>query len=124
NKVLAVSPRLAQKANLIGNRSDAIVSPNAVSDFLFDAGRNYRSLEHQAAKAGRRIVGYLGHLTDSWFDWRLVLNVAHELSDYEFRIVGHGIPERVENSLPSNVHFLGPMTHEQFVNEAAAWNVG
>lgn len=123
-KVLAVSPRLAQKANLIAGRSDAIVSPNAVSDFLFEAGREYRTLKHQASKSNGRTIGYLGHLTDSWFDWRLVLNVARELSDYEFRIVGHGIPERVEMVLPNNVKYLGPMTHEEFVKEAGGWNVG
>lgn len=124
DRVLAVSPRLADKANIIAGRSDALVSPNAVSNFLLEAGRDFRSLSFQKSKFGSRVIGYIGHLTDSWFDWSAVMGVAVELPEYEFRIIGHGIPERVLNNLPENVIHLGPMSHEDFVVESRSWSVG
>lgn len=122
--LLAVSPRLASKANIVSGRSDAIVSPNAVSDYLFEQGKENRLLEFQKQKQGTKVVGYLGHLTDSWFDWAAVLESASRLPEYQFRIIGHGFPERLEGKLPSNVSFLGPMTHAEFVLESRIWSVG
>lgn len=124
DKVLAVSPRLAQKANIIAGRSDAVVSPNAVSDLLYERGRGHRGLEFLKSKRGNRTVGYLGHLTDSWFDWRMLISTALSLPDYDFRIIGHGMPARLEGVLPKNMRFLGPMTHEDFIDESKKWSVG
>ncbi len=124
NKVVAVSPRLANKANVISSRGDAIVSPNAVSDFLFEAGLEHRTIEFQSQKEGSKIVGYLGHLTDSWFDWRAVIKTALSLPEYEFRIIGHGLPDRLKGNLPENIKFFGPMDHADFVHESREWSVG
>ncbi|MGO2031358.1 MAG: hypothetical protein ACTH2A_10455, partial [Glutamicibacter ardleyensis] len=117
DKVLAVSPRLAKKANIIAGRSDAVVSPNAVSDLLYERGRGHRTPEFFKTKRENRTVGYLGHLTDSWFDWRMLISTALSLPDYDFRIIGHGMPARLEGVLPENMRYLGPMTHEDFIEE-------
>lgn len=124
DKVLAVSPRLANKANIIAGRSDAVASPNAVSDLLYERGRAHRSPEFFESKRENRTVGYLGHLTDSWFDWRMLISVALSLPEYDFRIIGHGMPARLEGVLPKNIRYLGPMTHENFIEESKEWSVG
>lgn len=122
--VVAVSPRLATKGNIIANRDDAIVSPNAVSDFLYEAGKSHRTIDFQNNKYGSKTIGYLGHLTDSWFDWRAIIAVATTLQEYNFRIIGHGIPERLKDNLPQNVEYLGPMDHANFIEESKTWSVG
>lgn len=124
DRVVAVSPRLATKANIIANRDDAIVSPNAVSDFLYYAGKLHRTIDFQNSKFGSKTIGYLGHLTDSWFDWRAIIATATTLQEYNFRIIGHGIPERLKDNLPQNVEYLGPMDHANFIEESKTWSVG
>jgi hypothetical protein len=56
-------------------------------------------------RKGRRTIGYFGHLTDSWFDWDLVLQAASSRDDFVFHIIGYGMPSAVQ--LPENVIFHG-----------------
>ncbi|TFH57459.1 glycosyltransferase family protein [Glutamicibacter arilaitensis] len=122
--VTTVSPRLAEKAAIIAGRNDVRVVPNAVSDFLLENGKPHRTIESQRRKYGSKVVGYLGHLTDSWFDWSTLLDVATQLEEYEFRVIGHGMPNHMVDRLPSNVNYLGPMDHASFVEESKNWAVG
>lgn len=122
--VTTVSPRLAEKASIIAGRNDVRVVPNAVSDFLLENGKPHRTIESQRRKYGSKVVGYLGHLTDSWFDWSTLLDVARQLEEYDFRIIGHGMPNHMVDRLPNNVNYLGPMDHASFVEESKNWAVG
>lgn len=122
--IVTVSPRLAEKAAIIADRNDVRVVPNAVSDYLLESGMQHRTIDFQRKKYGSKVVGYLGHLTDSWFDWSTLLDVATQLNEYEFRIIGHGMPQRMVDRLPNNVNYLGPMDHASFVEESKNWAVG
>jgi len=88
--VMAVSPSLVDKfsslrndINLIGNGySAATIGP----EHKFVAKRKNVS-EH--------IVGYFGHLTDSWFNWDFLFSAVSKLPDVKFEIIGYGAPDWV-----------------------------
>ena len=75
----------------------------------------------EAHEAGS-VVGYVGHLTASWFDWNAVIHAARQLPEILFEIVGHGKPANI--SLPSNVKYLGPKTHHELQDIVKHWKVG
>ncbi|MFH1420014.1 MAG: methyltransferase domain-containing protein [Planctomycetota bacterium] len=89
--------------------------PNAYDPAFLDEG--YR---HEPD--GQPRVGYFGHLTDRWFDWKSLLWIAAQRPNYRFEIVGHGAPKKL--SLPANVTLLGAKTHAEICQIAARWNVG
>ncbi|GAA5225560.1 hypothetical protein [Paeniglutamicibacter antarcticus] len=122
HQIITVSPRLSDKMNIISNRNDAITVPNAVADKLIENGIRARGVFAEELRHESRIVGYLGHLTPSWFDWKLVLDSAKLRPEYVFEIIGHGMPENM--SLPDNVVFLGPQGHDEFLEIAKRWKVG
>lgn len=122
HQVITVSPRLSKKMDIIANRTDSVTIPNAVADKLIRGGMKARGAVAEAYRNELDIVGYLGHLTPSWFDWQLVLDAATLRPEYKFEIIGHGMPE--ELSLPDNVTFLGPKSHDEFLDIATRWRVG
>ncbi|ASN39659.1 hypothetical protein CGQ24_11940 [Arthrobacter sp. 7749] len=122
DRVITVSPRLAQKMDIIARRSDSLVIPNAVSASLISSGSAARGEIAEKNRENSKIVGYLGHLTASWFDWSLIIDAANDRPDYSFEIIGHGMPDNLQ--LPENVDFLGPKGHEDFVEIALRWKVG
>lgn len=122
HQIITVSPRLSGKMDVIANRSDSVTIPNAVADTLIDRGAVARGAAAEAYRSGFEVVGYLGHLTPSWFDWRLVLDAALARPEYKFEIIGHGMPEGL--LLPANVQFLGPKSHDEFLDIATRWKVG
>lgn len=118
--LVAVSPRLAEKIGAITGREVTLV-PNAAPDVLVDATAGMRTLDAWSRRTGQRKVGYIGHLTDSWFDWDLLLAAARTLK-VTIEIIGHGMPPHV--SLPWNVEYLGPMTHEECLPYVQEWSAG
>jgi glycosyltransferase involved in cell wall biosynthesis len=121
--VVTVSPRLARKMEIIGRlTSGAVVVPNAVDGDLVTRASPLRTWEVAVARHSTRTVGYIGHLTPSWFDWPVLLSAAERLTDVTFEIIGHGMPDGLE--LPENVHFLGPKTHDEFLEISSRWQAG
>lgn len=120
--VSAVSPRLAKKLKIIANREDVKVVPNGVTRELIDMARGLRTLEASRIREGRKVIGYIGHLTPSWFDWNALISAAQRLPEYEFEVIGHGAPEQIE--LPPNVLLLGPKTHAECLEHATRWRIG
>ncbi|MGW8566923.1 glycosyltransferase [Isoptericola sp. NPDC055881] len=121
--VVTVSPRLAEKMNAISGRTDAIVVPNGVTDDLLRSTAHLRTLDSVTGRPRDPVVvGYIGHLTPSWFDWESVVDAAVAMPDVRFEIVGHGIPDGLR--LPENVAALGPRTHDECRAIAAGWTVG
>lgn len=118
--LVAVSPRLAEKIGTITGREVTLV-PNAAPDALVDATAGLRTLDAWARRTGKRKVGYIGHLTDSWFDWDLLLAAAQAVK-VTVEIIGHGMPPHV--SLPWNVEYLGPMTHDECLPFVQEWSAG
>lgn len=121
--VVTVSPRLARKMDVLCNQSGrAHVVPNAVEKGFVDQSAENRSVASYKARSSSQIVGYIGHLTPSWFDWRLVIDAAERLPDVTFEIIGHGKPDDLV--LPGNIVDLGPRTHTEFRDIARRWKVG
>lgn len=121
--VVAVSQPLMQKLeSLVRNLQRREVVPNAVAKATIETAADLRSWAVADARNSSRTFGYVGHLTDSWFDWDLLIEAAKQLPSIEFELVGHGIPANLK--LPNNVRFLGPKTHEELQPIVARWRAG
>lgn len=123
DRIVTVSPRLAGKMDILRQDSHhSVVVPNAVDAEFIELTANNRSDESYALRSKSMTVGYIGHLTSSWFDWPLTIAIAEQLPHIAFEIIGHGLPDGL--TLPPNIHYLGPKTHEEFREIALKWKVG
>ena len=112
--VTAVSWPLAAKLDHYEPIEAVNVVPNALSP-------HFLSKEYKW-KGGQNIkIGYFGHLTDSWFDWDSVIEIAKQRPNYQFELIGHSAPENL--NLPPNVDLMGPKTHPEINVIAAEWHV-
>lgn len=122
DQVISVSPRLAAKMALLrGSTTGVTVVPNAVDGDFVKSAEGNRSLTAYRERSQSTTVGYIGHLTPSWFDWQLLLSTAADLPGVTFEIIGHGAPVM---DLPPNVLLLGPRTHDEFLVIAQGWKAG
>src|SRR5690606_24895260 len=101
DRVTTSSERLLNKAMSFG------VSP---SKFTLIPNSNINgSRELEIEQTGREIngshansvVGYLGSLDSSWFDWPLVLSAIDKFPELNFHFVGYNIPRRLNT--PDNL---------------------
>jgi len=123
DRVVSVSSALDEKlVSLWPSLQNHVVIPNGVNSHVIEASKQLRSDEAIALRNKSRVVGYVGHLTPSWFDWELINSAARSNPDVTFEIVGHGKPDDL--SLPSNVHYLGPKTHDELPPIVAKWKCG
>ena len=84
-----------QKVVSISGNDPVEVVPNALSP-------GFKQDDYSKERSNRIIVGYFGHLTDSWFDWDSMIKIAESRPDYIFEIIGHSEPENLK--LPSNAY--------------------
>lgn len=120
--VVTVSTALARRIESMCNKKiSPQVVPNGVKTATLDGSAHLRTVDSIADHESGGIVGYVGHLTPSWFDWIAVINAAVELPGTIFEIVGHGKPENLP--LPTNVHYLGPKTHDELLEIVRSWKV-
>ncbi|MEV7650113.1 hypothetical protein [Kocuria marina] len=122
DSLLAVSPRLKNKMEAVTGRSDVQLVPNGTPDELIEEARSLRTLEIGLDRSRRNKVGYIGHLTASWFDWPWLLASAQQLPHITFEIIGHGKP--VDLVLPSNVQYLGAKSHSECIPYVREWSAG
>lgn len=124
DKVITVSPALRDKMIVMGADSKkAIVIPNAVEEGFIKKAEGIRKNRITESGKGESIkVGYIGHLTPSWFDWPWVIEAAKALPNIEFEIIGHGAPEGLPDI--ENIKILGPRTHDEFLEICKTWKVG
>lgn len=120
--LIATSPRLLSKLATITGRSDIQYLPNAAPDELIAETAVMRSTEHLNRVRHEPRVGYLGHLTASWFDWQKYIEIVKRNPRVKFELIGHGIPDDVR--LPLNVKYYGAMNHEECMPLVAEWTVG
>lgn len=119
---VAVSPRLVEKVSLISGTDDCRRIPNGAPDDLVETYAAMRSLDQWQKRLKHPRVGYIGHLTRSWFDWEMLRIVADRLPHVGFDLIGHGAPEEI--SLPENVILHGPLPHSECAEFAKTWMVG
>lgn len=120
--LVAVSPRLADKAMIISGQSNCRLVPNGVPDALADRYAHLRTLAAWEERAGAKRVGYIGHLTPSWFDWEMLISLAGRFEDVVFDIIGHEAP--VIANLPINIQVHGPLPHDKCAEFARTWQAG
>lgn len=121
--VVSVSTALDDKlVSLYPSLGRHFVIPNAVNKHVIETTKELRTPQVTAQRNSSGKVGYVGHLTESWFDWPLVIEAAKRLPDVDFEIVGHGMPQSVK--LPGNVDYLGPKSHEELRPIVQTWKVG
>ena len=127
DKVITVSPRLAQKMKVMGSLTDdrtnkVTVVQNAAPDSLIDKTGSFRTIKVANKRNNSQIIGYIGHLTPAWFDWSLIISSAKMNPNINYEIIGHGFPKNLE--LPENIIYLGPKTHDEFINISKRWKAG
>lgn len=120
--VLATSPRLRDRILAISRLNQPKLLPNAVPDAFIEDSVSLRNPEAADERNKAKIVGYLGHLTDSWFDWPRLLKVMRARPETQFEIIGHGMPQGIQ--LPHNANYLGAMAHDEAIKYMSRWRVG
>jgi glycosyltransferase involved in cell wall biosynthesis len=108
-----VSRALQAKLQSFSDSRDVLLSPNAYDPAFDDPGYRRRP-------AAAVTIGYVGHLTSAWFDWRSLGAIARSRPDYRFEIIGHGAPRDLD--LPPNVELLGPKAHPEIRRHAESWS--
>lgn len=120
DRVTVVSPRLKDKFDAI--RPDIRWVANGLRRVeLRDRFVSKRSLNTDK----RAVVGYFGHLTDSWFDWRGLMALAKVSPALEFRLIGYGEPDwvRKEAAKLDNVTLVGFVPADRLAEHVADWHV-
>ena len=112
--VTAVSWPLARKLDQFAPSKPVDVVPNALSPHFLSAGYKWRGDKQTR-------IGYFGHLTDSWFDWDSLKEIAKRRPHFQFEIIGHSEPEDLV--VPENIIILGPKNHAEINEIAAGWSV-
>ncbi|MFI2570478.1 hypothetical protein ACH473_18625 [Cellulosimicrobium funkei] len=121
--ITTVSPALAHKASALSlRRIEPIVIPNGIQPRFVEKAEHLRSLDQVEQKRRNGIIGYVGHLTDAWFDWEYFLRCAEALPSNSFEIIGPGKPAALE--LPANVKYWGPQRQEDLQSFTERWTVG
>lgn len=121
--VVSVSSALDKKLDSMAqSMPDHYVLPNGVTQRTVENGKVLRSIALAEGRNRSMTVGYVGHLTDSWFDWPLLIDAATKTPEIRYEIVGHGFPKGI--TLPENVEYLGPKNHDELLSIVDKWKVG
>ncbi|MEA2691445.1 MAG: hypothetical protein QOJ16_832 [Acidobacteriota bacterium] len=114
--VFAVTPPLAERLRGLGADRVEVV-PNGLRPGL-EVVREARETER-----GEVTVGYFGHLSEAWFDWRLVTAAARLRPAWRFFLIGYGQEPEWESGLPENIVLLGKQPQSELAAWAAGWDV-
>lgn len=121
--VFAVSKPLIEKFNHL--RNDIYLNGNGYSEKML--GKQNKLIAVSQAKTNKIIkIGYFGHLTESWFDWQLVFELAKLNKNVIFEIIGYGCSDHTIQEIKNhpNICYLGQKKHEELVDFAKFWKVG
>lgn len=119
--VCVVSPSLKEK--FAGLRTDIEVIGNGYTAEVI--GKENKGIAY-AGTVSEPVVGYFGHLTDAWFNWPLVFELAKSRPEIKFEIIGYGEPEWVKEKSASipNLYLLGKVLPKDLSAYARRWSVG
>ena len=110
----AVSRPLKTKIEGYLESGEVHLSPNAL-DTRYPTGRQVKVRPVE----GPPVIGYVGHLTASWFDWDALVKTARQRTDWTLEIIGHSMPQDLE--LPPNLRYLGPMDYREILARTRTW---
>lgn len=120
--VSAVSPFLVDKFKNL--RKDIALSPNGY--YIHMTGENNKNIARREIENGKINIGYFGHLTDSWFNWDMIISLAKKNSNYCFHIIGYGLSEETEERIKKcdNITYYGKVPMTQLYQYVRDWNIG
>jgi glycosyltransferase involved in cell wall biosynthesis len=121
--VFAVSSPLIEKFNYL--RTDILLNGNGYSEEML--GKENKLIATNFKNQTKKLkIGYFGHLTESWFDWPLVFELAKLNRDVIFEIIGYGCSDQIEMEIEKyqNINFLGQKKHDELVDYAKHWKIG
>lgn len=120
--IIATAPRLQDKISSVTSRNDVYLIPNAAPKELIKAASFLRTEKIAKIRSKYKRIGYIGHLTDSWFDWPWLITSAIEHPDITIEIIGKGMPSNI--ALPDNINYLGEKRHQECLEYAKFWSAG
>mgnify|MGYP001758470763 CR=1 FL=1 len=85
-------------------------------------GYSTELLPQPSLPSERRYIGYVGTI-GRWFDWPLVISIAHALPEQTIRLIGPEFIPRPAN-LPKNVELLGERPHKEIAAFVREFQVG
>lgn len=120
--VSAVSPSLIEKFAFL--RTDIALVPNGFYEKV--TGVNNKNIALKKVENGIINIGYFGHLTDAWFNWKLLFEVAEKRPNYHFHIIGYGLSRKIEDKIEKcdNITFYGKIPTNQLYRYVKNWNIG
>jgi hypothetical protein len=118
--IFTVSEPLKKKFSEIKN--EILVVGNGYNPHL--SRKEDISLKVPAAD-GRIHIGYFGHLTESWFDWNLILDLITN-DNFTIHLIGHGAPiERLDEFRGNNNAVYYGKIHPSELHEIVQkWHIG
>ncbi len=118
--VTTVSQSLVEKFNFI--REDLAIIGNGYTPNVLGVKNKYIALKH---KTDSQIIGYFGHLTESWFDWELIINTASKYPNLHFEIIGYGEPLWVQKKVKElkNINLVGKVHTSELYKYVQHWNI-
>ncbi|WP_270619455.1 methyltransferase domain-containing protein [Paenibacillus macerans] len=122
DRVYAVSETLVRKFQYL--RQDIVCVGNGYYPDLLGVGnRNIASKNNSSDE--NVIIGYVGHLTDSWFDWDLIEQILQK-ERFHVEIIGYGVKEEILDRLKRypNFKYLGKVEPQHLHKYIAKWNIG
>lgn len=120
DKVSVVSPVLREKFSNL--RSDILLIPNG----LRKMERAEKFSACREVDEGKIKLGYFGHLTDAWFDWEAVFELAERSKNLDINLIGYGEPDWVRRKLSqySNIHLIGFVPAHELGYHVRDWHLG
>lgn len=113
--VTATAYKLGEKAKNYGAEEVTIVK-NAVNP----RGLKLEKENNEIGKENLNI-GYFGHLTESWFDWEMVIRIAKNNPKWIMHIIGYGEPHNLK--VPKNVILYGKIEHVELPKYTKKWDI-
>lgn len=114
--VCTVSRPLQEKMQSFTENKKVYLSPNGLGEEYLENGKITIP-----EKVKTKTIGYVGHLTDAWFDWESLINIAQSEPSWNFELIGHTMPSTL--NLPSNIKHLGPKKYNEIKEISKTWNV-
>lgn len=113
---IATNSILAERLRGMGAEYIPVI-PNGVEMNSFQQKKGLTKI----IRRGTLTAGYFGHLTDSWFDWDMLLRIASKRRDWVIHIIGYGEPSGLK--LPDNIILWGKIEHHDLPSYAHSWDV-
>lgn len=105
--IITVSPGLKNKFN----EYNPFIVPNGFDPEIL----NIKNFENKNFKKNEIYIGYFGHLTNSWFNWDLLIEVAKRYPNWYFEIIGYGMNE--------NIKYIGKIKRENLYFYVKNWDM-